>query len=109
TSGVQVVTEQAVYGCGMTGRRVDTGERAGMLPEQVVQTVASSRRLRQQVMIIEAREVAPGRCQPAVIQGGGGVTIDVRARVQSQPPEEPLLFLGQDLIGQGEGGGDREV
>jgi hypothetical protein len=65
-----------------------------MLPEQVVQPVPARCWLGQQVLVVQILQTAAGRGQANPVQGGG-VGVEVGARVQAQPPEQPLLVLGQ--------------
>ena len=52
------------------------------------------------------RRAAP---RSAIIERGGGVAVDVGARVQPQAAEQPLLARGEVGVGQVERGGHREV
>jgi hypothetical protein len=102
--GVQVIIQQPADG-GVAVRRVIGGcQGAGVLAEQVVQAVAAASGLGEQVLIVEAVEVAAGCRQVGVVEGGGAVGVDVRARVQAEPPEQPLLASGEVLVGQVERG-----
>src|SRR5262249_56774542 len=75
---------------GGAGIGVMGGERAGVLAEQVVQEVAAGRGLGDQMMVVELVERVAGAFQAGVVQRGGGVGVDVRARGQAEPAEQPL-------------------
>ena len=77
-----------------------------MLAEQVVQPVPALGQLAEQVLVVQGLQAAAGGVQACAVQGGGGVSVDVGARVQPEPPEQPLLIISQVLIGQVERGSD---
>ena len=80
-----------------------------MLAEQVVQEVAAGRGLGDQMMVVKLVEQAASALQAGVIEGGGGVAVDVMARDQAQPAEQPLLGCGEVGVGQVERRRDRQV
>ena len=107
--GVRVIVHQPADGGVRISRLVGSGERAGVLAEQIVQEVAAGRGLGDQMMVVELIELTAGGWHVDVVEGGRGVGIDVRARGQAQPPEQPLLRCGEVGVGQVERGGDRQV
>ena len=62
-----------------------------MFADQVVQPVAATGGFGDQVLVIQAVEVAAGLRQAGAVEGGGGIGVDVGAGVQAEPPEQPLL------------------
>ena len=80
-----------------------------MLADQVVQPVPALGRLGNQVLVVQGLQAAAGGRKVGAVQSGGGVTVDVGAGVQPQPPEQPLLVLGQVGIRQVERGGHGQV
>jgi hypothetical protein len=80
-----------------------------VLAEQVMQAVPAAGGLGQQVLIIKALKVPARLVQAGVIQRSRGIGVDAGARVQAEAAEQPLLPGGQVLVGQVEGGGDRQV
>ena len=108
--GVLVVIQQPGGGLVPVTVRVNAlGQGAGVLADQVVQPVPAPRQLGEQVLVVQGLQAAAGGRQAGAVQGGGGVGVDVGAGVQPEPPEQPLLVLGQVGIGQVERGGDRQV
>jgi hypothetical protein len=97
--GVRVVTHQPSG----RGRRiffVGGGQRAGVLAKQVVQEVAAGCGLGDQVMVIQLVEQAASAPQGGVVEGSGGVAVDVVARGQAQPAKQPLLGWVEVGVGQ---------
>ena len=74
-----------------------------------MQPVPAAGGLGQQVVIVQAVQVAAGGGQVGAVQGGRGVRVDVGARVHAQAAEQPLLAGGQVLVGQVERGRHRQV
>ena len=74
-----------------------------------MQPVPAAGRLGQQVVIVQAVQVAAGGGQIRAVQGGRGVRVDVAARVHAQPAEQPLLAGRQVLVGQVERGRHGQV
>ena len=107
--GVHVVIQQPP-GRGTGVRRVTgVGQRAGVLAEQVVQPVPAGGGLGQQVLVVQAVQVAAGGGQVGAGQRGRGVGVDVGARVHAQAAEQPLLTWGQVLVGQVERSRHRQL
>ena len=75
-----------------------------MLAQQVMQDVTAPGRLAQQVLVIQAVQVAAGSGQVSVVQGGRSIRVDAGAGVQAEPAEQPLLARGQVLVRQVERG-----
>ena len=63
-------------------------------------------RLGEQVVVVQGLQAAAGNGEAGAAQGGG-IAVDVRARMQPEPPEQPLLVRGEVLIRQVERRGDR--
>ena len=80
-----------------------------MLADQVVHPVPIRRRLGQQVLVIQRLQTATGRREVRAVQCGGGVAVDLRTRVQTQPPEQPLQVRAQIRVRQVERRGDRQI
>ena len=74
-----------------------------------MQQVTAGRGLGDQMVVVQVVEPVPGGFQAGAVEGGGGVGVDVPARGEAEPPEQPLLVRGQVLVGQVERGGDRQV
>ncbi len=90
--GVLVVIQQPGGGqLPVTVRVKPIGEGAGVLADQVVQPVPALGQLGEQVLVVQGLQAAAGGGQVGAVQGGGGVAVDVGARVQPEPPEQPLL------------------
>ena len=107
--GVLVVVQEPAQGGVSLGGGVGGGQGPGVLADQVVQPVPAAGGLGEQVLVVQGRQAAAGGAQIGVIERGGGVGVDVGARVQPQAAEQPLLARGQVGVGQVERGGDREV
>ena len=74
-----------------------------------MQAVAAAGGLGDQVLIEEIPELPAGDGQAGVVEGGRGVAVDVGARVQAEPAEQPLLAVSEIPVGQVERGCDRQV
>ena len=74
-----------------------------------METVPAAGRLADQVVVIQLAEAPPGGLQVGVVQGRGGVGVDIGAGVQAEPTEQALLAGGQILVGQVERGCYRDV
>ncbi len=74
-----------------------------------MQEVTAGRGLGDQMMVVQLIEQAAGALQAGVVEGGRGVGVDVRARSQAQPAEQPLLGRGEIGVGQVERGRDRQI
>ena len=74
-----------------------------------MQPVPAAGRLGQQVVIVQAVQLAAGGGQVGAVQRGRGVRVDVGAGVHAQAAEQPLLAFGQVLVGQVERGRHRQV
>ena len=97
---MQVIVQQpADRGIGF-GWIVGGGQRAGVLAEQVVQLVAAGCGLGEQMLIVEACQVAARLIQAGFAERGGGVGVDARAGDQAEPAEQPLLAGGEVGVGQ---------
>ena len=108
--GVLVVIQQPDGGPVLVIFRVKPiGEGTGMLADEVVQPVPARGRLDEQVPVIQGLQAAAGNGQAGAVQGGGGEAVDVRARMQPEPAEQPLLVRGEVRIRQVERSGDRQV
>ena len=108
--GVVVVIQQPDDGIVPVMIRVQApGQGAGVLADQVVHPVPALGRLGEQVLVVQGLQAAASGRQVSAVQGGGGVAVDVGAGVQPEPPEQPLLVLGQVVIGQVECGGHGQV
>jgi hypothetical protein len=77
--------------------------------DQVVQPVPALGRLGEQVLVIQRLKLAAGGREIGAVQGGGGVAVDVRAGVQPESAEQPLLALGQVGVRQVERGSHGQV
>lgn len=62
-----------------------------------------------QVMVEQLVKPPPGSRHAGPVESRGGIRIDVRPRVQPQPPEQPPLLAGEILIGQVERRRDGQV
>ena len=80
-----------------------------MFAEQVVQLIAAGGGLGEQMLIVEAFQVAARLVQAGFVERGGGVGVDVGTGVQAEPAEQPLLAWGELGVGQVERGADRQV
>ena len=89
--GVQVVVQQPVDRGLLIRGVVGGGASPGVFAEQVVQAVPAAGRLADQVVVIQLAEAPPGGLQVGVVQGRGGVGVDVGAGVQAEPAEQALL------------------
>jgi hypothetical protein len=78
------------------------GEGAGVFADQVVQLVAAGRGFGEQVLVIQALQAAAGGAEGGAVERRGGVGVDVRAGVQAEQAEQPLLIIRQVLVGQAE-------
>ena len=74
-----------------------------------MEAIPAAGRLADQVVVIQLAEAPPGGLQVGVVQGRGGVGVDVGAGVQAEPAEQALLAGGQILVGQVERGRHRDV
>ena len=88
---VQVIIQQPPGGGVAVCRVVGGCQGAGVFAEQVVQAVAAAGGLGDQVLIVEGLEVTAGGGQVGVVERGGGISVDVGARVQAQPAKQPPL------------------
>jgi hypothetical protein len=82
------------------------GESPGVLADQVVHPVPAPGRLGEQVVVIQGLQAAAGNGEAGAAQGGG-IAVDVRARMQPEPPEQPPAARDEILIRQVERRGDR--
>lgn len=60
--------------------------------DQVVQPVPAVGQLGEQVVVVQSLQAAAGGGQAGAVQGSGGVAVDVSARMQPEPPEQPLML-----------------
>ena len=91
TGGVQVVIQQPGRG-GVPGSRViGSGQGPGVLADQVMEPVPAAGGLGDQVLVIQCLQAAARGGHAAAIQRGGGIGVDVWARVQAQAAEQPPL------------------
>ena len=97
---MQVVVQQTVRGRVAVGGIISGSEGAGVLAEQVVQPVTAGRGLADQVLVIQLIEQAASLLHAGVIEGGGGVGVEVRAGDQAQAAEQPLRAGGEVGVGQ---------
>src|SRR5205807_10323725 len=61
------------------------------------------------LLVIKCRQMTASAGQADPVKSGGGVSVDVRARVQPEAPEQPLLAPREVLVGHVEGRGHRKV
>ena len=107
--GVQVVIQQPAERGLLIRRAVGGGESPGVFAEQVVEAVPAAGGFADQVMVIQLAKTPPGGPQVGVVQGRGGVGVDIGTGVQSEPAEQALLAHGQFLVGQVERRRHRDV
>jgi hypothetical protein len=67
---------------------------AGILVDQVVHLITTRQGFGEQPVCVQFVEDPDGVVIRQAGQGGRGVRVDVRARMQAQVHEEPLLGLG---------------
>jgi hypothetical protein len=51
-----------------------------------------------QMLVEELIKAATDSCNAGAVESGGGISINVRPRVQAEPAEQPLLAGGEVLI-----------
>src|SRR5690349_10736463 len=107
--GMQVVIQQPGRGGVPGGRVISDSQGPGVLTEQVMEPVPAGGGLSDQVLIVEGLQASASRIEGGVIEGGGGVGVDVGAGMQAQSAEQPLLAVVQVGIRQAERGRDRQV
>jgi hypothetical protein len=84
---VLVVIKQPGHGLGPVPVRIQAiGQDPGVLADRVVHPVPPLGDLGQQVLVIQRLQAPAGGGQPGAVQGGG-VVVELDARVQAQPPE----------------------
>jgi hypothetical protein len=103
---VQVVVQQPLSRSVAICRAGTVGQGTGVLAKQVVQAVTAGHGLADQVLVIQLIEAAASLIQAGAIQGGSGVSVEVRAGNQPEAAEQPLLGRCEVGVGQIECGGD---
>lgn len=68
------------------------GEGTGMGADHLVHPVLALARFGEQVLAVQGLQGAAGAGQASAVQGGSGEGVDVGARVQPEPPEQPVLL-----------------
>jgi hypothetical protein len=81
---MQVVVQQPPSG-GIRVHKITRRQDAGMLAEQVVQAVATQGGFSDQMLIIEILQVTACLIQAGFVECGGGISVDIGARVQAKP------------------------
>ena len=81
---MQVVVQQPPRG-GVRVHKIPGRQDAGVLAEKVVQAVAAEGGFSDQMLIIETLQVAACLIQAGFVESGGGISVDIGARVQTKP------------------------
>src|SRR5688572_19022825 len=98
--GVLVVAEQPVDGRVTVGLALGSGAGAGMFGDKVVEAVAAAVGFSEKVVFEQGLQAAAGDRQGGVIEGSGGVGVEIAAGVQGEAAEQSLPIGGQVAIGQ---------
>jgi hypothetical protein len=107
--GMKVVVEKPPHRGVCVVRVVGGDQGPGVLTEQVMQEVATARRLGEQVMVIQFIEQPPCGAQISGDQRGGSVAVDGGPWDQAESAKQLLLVRAQVPVGQAERGRDRHV